>query len=51
MSFAIQASAQNAGEDMGFAMAIFCFLRALGTVSLSHSSEMSTEICFVQHLP
>ncbi|KAL5321758.1 hypothetical protein ACEPPN_009721 [Leptodophora sp. 'Broadleaf-Isolate-01'] len=31
MAFAIQASAWNSGEDMGFAIAMFCFLRALGT--------------------
>jgi hypothetical protein len=34
MAFAIQASAWTAGEDMGFAIATFCFLRALGTVRL-----------------
>jgi hypothetical protein len=32
MAFAIQASAWTVGEDMGFAIAMFCFMRALGTV-------------------
>jgi hypothetical protein len=32
MSFAVQASAQSAGEDSGFAIAMFSFFRSLGTV-------------------
>jgi MFS family permease len=34
MSFAVQASAQSAGEDSGFAIAMFSFFRSLGTVRL-----------------
>lgn len=50
MSFAIQASASAAGEDMGFAIAMFCFLRALGTVCLRLMKSSSTSILFYQYV-
>lgn len=39
MAFAIQASACATGEDMGFAISMFTFFRALGTVCITNLSS------------